>query len=202
MNNNDAPNTKNQSATTLAAGTQDSHTYLRKTYLSLGSNLGDRCGNLLLGVKELIKLDEGLQISRVYETKPAGGPAGQSNYYNAAVSLETSLHPRDILSYVNSIEHAAKRVRQERFGPRTLDVDILIMDGVLMSDGDLTIPHPRMHERAFVLAPLCDLVNVAELKIFTAIHPEFKTASWRDVLGLAEADNGIEVLPDVSIDPR
>jgi 2-amino-4-hydroxy-6-hydroxymethyldihydropteridine diphosphokinase len=201
-NDNDSSSITRQRLDISSYGAEESFGPTRTTYLSLGSNLGDKSENLLLGVKELLKLDEHLKISRVYETKPVGGPAGQDNYYNTAVALDTSLHPYDLLSLVNGIESAAKRVRKERFGPRTLDIDILIMDGVLMSDESLTIPHPRMHERAFVLAPLSDLVNIAELTIFTAIYPQFLSSSWYDVLGSADTYDLPVVLDGVNIDPR
>ena len=96
-------------------------------------------------------------VSPVYETAPVGGPDGQGAYLNCVVALESDREPLDLLAVANRLEDAAGRVRLERFGPRTLDVDILMIEGVSSEDPNLTIPHPRMFERAFVLAPLEEL---------------------------------------------
>ncbi len=95
-------------------------------------------------------------VSPVYETVPVGGPA-QDDYLNAVVAIDTDLDPWQLLAVAHACEEHARRVRAERFGPRTLDVDILLFDDVEMDDPALTIPHPRMWERDFVLAPLRDV---------------------------------------------
>jgi 2-amino-4-hydroxy-6-hydroxymethyldihydropteridine diphosphokinase len=92
----------------------------------------------------------------VYETTPIGGPP-QDAYLNAVVAIETNLIERELLHRCQQIEELAARERKERWGPRTLDVDILLIDGVTIDAEDLTIPHPRMWERGFVLAPLRDV---------------------------------------------
>jgi len=132
--------------------------------LGLGSNLGDRLANLQLAVDGLGETDgvSVLAVSAVYETAPVGGPP-QPPYLNAAVAIETNLAARDLLAVAHRLEDAAGRVRTERWGPRTLDVDVLIVGGEEVDTPDLVVPHPRMHERAFVLAPLADLAPLAPL---------------------------------------
>lgn len=125
-----------------------------RTFLSLGSNLGDRRRYLSEAVDSLPDV---VAVSPIYETDPVGGPGGQGSYLNLVVELHTPIAPRALLSICHRIEANAQRVREERFGPRTLDVDIIWMDGVEMADEALTIPHPRWRERRFVLAPLRDL---------------------------------------------
>jgi 2-amino-4-hydroxy-6-hydroxymethyldihydropteridine diphosphokinase len=129
-----------------------------RAYVALGSNLGDRVANLQSAVDALAAADdvEVLDVSRVYETVPVGGPP-QDAYLNAVLSIETALDPHALLALGQRIERDAHRVRAARFGPRTLDVDLLLYDDVRLDDADLTVPHPRMWERGFVLAPLRDV---------------------------------------------
>jgi 2-amino-4-hydroxy-6-hydroxymethyldihydropteridine diphosphokinase len=129
-----------------------------RAYLALGSNLGDRLAHLQLAV-DAIAATEGVtltEVSRVYETAPVGGPP-QDAFLNAVVAIDTVLDPHALLALAQHIEHDAQRVRAERWGPRTLDVDVLLYDDVRLDDPDLTLPHPRMWERGFVLAPLRDV---------------------------------------------
>ena len=95
-------------------------------------------------------------VSRVYETAPVGGPP-QDAYLNAVVAIKTNLDPQELLHHCQRIEDSAARERIERWGPRTLDVDLLIVDDCRIDNADLTLPHPRMWERGFVLAPLRDV---------------------------------------------
>jgi 2-amino-4-hydroxy-6-hydroxymethyldihydropteridine diphosphokinase len=129
---------------------------LRRAFLGLGSNLGDRVQNLREAVETLRAVDL-RAVSPVYETEPVGGPGGQGAYLNLVVQLETARSAHDLLGVCHRLESAAGRVRDERWGPRTLDVDVLWIDGVTVDDPDLRVPHPRMWERRFVLAPLRDL---------------------------------------------
>jgi 2-amino-4-hydroxy-6-hydroxymethyldihydropteridine diphosphokinase len=128
-----------------------------RSYLGLGSNLGDRLTNLhraielLAGASEL-RVD---RCSRVYETDPVGPP--QPDYLNAVAEVQTTLRPRDLLSVCLSVERQMGRERTERWGPRIIDIDLLTYDRESIDEPGLTIPHPRMHERAFVLAPLLEL---------------------------------------------
>ncbi|MBT3198769.1 MAG: 2-amino-4-hydroxy-6-hydroxymethyldihydropteridine diphosphokinase [Phycisphaerales bacterium] len=107
-----------------------------------------------------------LRVSQMIRTKPVGGPSGQGDYLNGAVAIETSLAPDELLAVLQDIERKLGRDRpsQERWGSRTCDLDILLIDNVIMDSPSLTIPHPRMHQRQFVLAPLNEIA--AE-----AVHP-------------------------------
>jgi 2-amino-4-hydroxy-6-hydroxymethyldihydropteridine diphosphokinase len=130
----------------------------RRAYLALGSNLGDRLAHLQLAVDSLARASgvRVLALSRVYETVPVGGPP-QDAFLNAVVAIEIELDPYELLHLGQEIEELAARERAERWGPRTLDVDVLLMDGTRLETDDLTIPHARMWERGFVLAPLRDV---------------------------------------------
>lgn len=125
-----------------------------RAYVALGSNLGDREAYLRLGVDGLGYVTA---ISDLYETVPVGGPDGQGPFLNMVVEIETSLDPSALLRRCQRIEAEAMRQRTVHWGPRTLDVDIILFDGVTMASTDLTIPHPRLAERPFVLAPLSDI---------------------------------------------
>ncbi|MDP8991801.1 MAG: 2-amino-4-hydroxy-6-hydroxymethyldihydropteridine diphosphokinase [Actinomycetota bacterium] len=125
-----------------------------RAFLGLGSNLGDRWAHLRAGVAGVPDL---VGASPVYETAPVGGPPGQGPFLNAVVELDTDLGPRQLLEVCRALEQAAGRDRAERFGPRTLDVDVLLVGDLVVDESDLTVPHPRMWERAFVLVPLADL---------------------------------------------
>jgi 2-amino-4-hydroxy-6-hydroxymethyldihydropteridine diphosphokinase len=128
-----------------------------RAYFGLGSNIGDRWANLRLALSVLAEVDRGVVCSPVYETEPFGGPAGQGRYLNCVARIATTSEPGELLVVAQRAEQRAGRVRTVRFGPRTLDVDVLLVEGVRSDDADLTIPHPRLYERAFVLAPLEDL---------------------------------------------
>jgi len=125
-----------------------------RAYLGLGSNLGDRQAHLRAAVAALPDV---VAVSPVYETDPVGGPAGQSRYLNLVVELETDRSPRELLELGQALETAAGRLRAEQDGPRTLDVDVLLVGGLTVREPDLVVPHPRMWQRRFVLAPLADL---------------------------------------------
>ena len=127
---------------------------MTRAFLSLGSNIGDRRRYLEEAVGSLGSSVRA--VSPVYETDPVGGP-DQGRFLNLVVELETDLSPRDLLAVCHRLESGAGRIRQERWGPRSLDVDIVLIDGVTVDDPDLQIPHPRMNDRRFVLVPLADL---------------------------------------------
>ncbi|HET6794648.1 MAG TPA: 2-amino-4-hydroxy-6-hydroxymethyldihydropteridine diphosphokinase [Acidimicrobiales bacterium] len=129
----------------------------RRAFLGLGSNLGDRRRQLADAVEALRRADRVEAVSAVYETEPVGGPEGQGPYLNLVVALSTGRSPRQLLELAAGLEDDAGRVRTVRFGPRTLDVDVLWVEGVSVDEPDLTVPHPRMWERRFVLAPLSEL---------------------------------------------
>jgi 2-amino-4-hydroxy-6-hydroxymethyldihydropteridine diphosphokinase len=128
---------------------------MTRAFLGLGSNVGDRAAFLRSAVESLGS--SVIRVSPVYETDPVGGPVDQGPYLNLVVELRTDLAPRELLAVAQRLESGAGRVRDVRWGPRTLDVDVLLMDGVVLDTEELTVPHPRMWERRFVLAPLADL---------------------------------------------
>lgn len=129
---------------------------MARAFLGLGSNLGDRRALLRAAVKAIPDV---VAVSPVYETAPVGGPGDQGAFLNIVVQLDTERSARELLQVCRDREQAAARVRTIRWGPRTLDVDVLWIDGVTVDDPDLIVPHPRMFERAFVLMPLRDLAS-------------------------------------------
>jgi 2-amino-4-hydroxy-6-hydroxymethyldihydropteridine diphosphokinase len=129
---------------------------IRRAFVGLGSNLGDRLEHLERAVGLLAAAGDVVAVSPVYETEPVGGPR-QGPYLNVVVELETAATPRDLLERCRALEADAGRVRTVRFGPRTLDADVLLVGEDHLEEPDLVVPHPRMHERRFVLAPLADL---------------------------------------------
>lgn len=133
-------------------------------YVALGSNLGNPRQQLLDAMETLANLPGTrlLQRSRLYRTPP-WGMLEQPPFINAAVELDTALSPHALLDAMLAIEQRAGRVRAERNGPRTLDLDLLHVDGVQLADPQLTLPHPRMAERAFVLLPLHDIAPTLRL---------------------------------------
>ena len=136
----------------------------RRAVLSVGSNLGDRLGTLQGCVQAIGALPDTDVLARspVYETAPVGGPA-QPDYLNAVLIIDTGLAPRALLTATQRIEADFGRVRAERYGPRTLDIDIISYDEEVSGDPVLTLPHPRARERAFVLAPWRDVDPAAVL---------------------------------------
>ncbi|MFG2893809.1 2-amino-4-hydroxy-6-hydroxymethyldihydropteridine diphosphokinase [Streptomyces sp. NPDC048248] len=138
----------------------------KRAVISLGSNLGNRL-ETLQGAVDALEDTPGLRVkavSPVYETEPWGVEAGsQPSYFNAVVLIKTTLPPASLLERGHAIEEAFERVRDERWGPRTIDVDILAYQDVVSDDPQLTLPHPRAHERAFVLVPWYDIDPEAEV---------------------------------------
>lgn len=130
-----------------------------EAYLGLGANLGDRLTTLREAV-DILSADPGIVVrrtSRVWETDPVGGPE-QPDFLNIVVEIDTDLDPLDLLAAVNRVESELGRVRDVRWGPRTIDIDVLLIDALTITDDRLTVPHPRMHQRAFVLFPLLELI--------------------------------------------
>jgi 2-amino-4-hydroxy-6-hydroxymethyldihydropteridine diphosphokinase len=139
---------------------------MARAYIALGSNLGDRAANLNAALTTL-NASHGVRLSEYssfHDTAPVGGPPGQHNYLNAAAALTISLKPNELLQLLLSIERQYGRERGEKNSPRTLDLDLLLFDDLIESDSDLVIPHPRMTEREFVLAPLAEVAP-------EAVHP-------------------------------
>lgn len=129
-----------------------------KAYLGLGSNLGDRAGFLLQALSEVSRLPQTrlLRLSRIYETEPLGPP--QPPYLNLVAEIRTGLSPKALLEALLEVEGRLGRVRRVRWGPRTIDLDLLLYGDLVLEEEGLILPHPRLHERAFVLVPLLDLL--------------------------------------------
>jgi len=132
---------------------------MTQAVISLGSNLGERFDHLQTAVTALqdslgVEVEK---VSSVYETEAIGGPDNQQNYLNAIALIETSLTPHELLLVLQEIEQTAGRTREVRFGPRTLDLDIIDYQGFTSVSEDLTVPHPRARERSFVLTPLFEI---------------------------------------------
>jgi 2-amino-4-hydroxy-6-hydroxymethyldihydropteridine diphosphokinase len=149
-----------------------------RAFLGLGSNLGDRRATLVGAVRSLPDV---AAVSPVYETDPVGGPE-QGTFLNLVVELDTVRSASELLELCAEREAEAVRVREVRWGPRTLDVDVLWIDGVDIDEPDLIVPHPRMWERRFVLAPLRDLAPdlVTEAQV-TAAEGEVRPAEPLDL---------------------
>jgi 2-amino-4-hydroxy-6-hydroxymethyldihydropteridine diphosphokinase len=161
----------------------------REVVLALGSNLGDRLANLQQAVSLLCADGElgCVAVSGVYETDPVGGPP-QDDYLNAVLIASTALPGRDILGRAQAAEAALRRVRAQRWGPRTLDVDVIASGSEASSDPVLTLPHPRAHERAFVLVPWLEIAPAAVLPgrgPVAGLLAAIGTASVRRVPGAA-----------------
>jgi len=128
---------------------------VRRAYLSLGSNIGDRGEHLAAGVAIVVENDAH-RVSSVYETEPVGGVV-QDDYWNVVVELTTDATAQALLARARRAEAARGRVRERRWGPRTLDVDVLLVGDERSEDPEVVVPHPRMYERSFVLVPLREL---------------------------------------------
>lgn len=127
-------------------------------FVGIGSNLGDREAHLGRAI-DLLRAEEGIEvvaISRLRETEPVG-PVEQGPFLNGAVQIETELSPRRLLERLLTIERRLGRVRGERWGPRTIDLDLLLYGDETVDGPGLTVPHPRLHERLFALEPLAEL---------------------------------------------
>ena len=130
---------------------------MAEAYIALGSNLGDRRSHLDHALHGLTSFGTVVSGSPIYETKPIGGPAEQDAYLNAVIRMSTDLAPRELLDRLLALERERGRERSERWGPRTLDCDLLWYDGVTIDEPGLTVPHPGIRNRPFVLAPLLDI---------------------------------------------
>ena len=138
--------------------------------IGLGSNIGDRQKNIKDAIQELskhkdISIDK---ISSLYETKPVG-VTKQPDFLNAAISIHTTLAPKDLLAVCLQVECQMGRVRDQRWGPRNIDIDMLIYHDLMIKDEVLTIPHPLLHERCFVLIPLQEIAS--DLKVYRGYTP-------------------------------
>jgi len=130
-------------------------------FLSLGSNLGDRQENIETAVKALEELGEILKKSSVHETKP-WGKTDQPDFLNIALKMKTALRPLEFLRKIQAIESELGRIRGEKWGPRTIDIDILLWNDEVIDLPELKVPHPHMTEREFVMRPLCEVLEITE----------------------------------------
>jgi 2-amino-4-hydroxy-6-hydroxymethyldihydropteridine diphosphokinase len=136
----------------------------KTAFIGIGSNLGDREANLRKAV-ELLSEEDGIHVvaaSEIRETDPVG-PVEQGPFLNGAVRIETDLAPRELLERLLAVEQRLGRVRRERWGPRTIDLDLLLYGDDVVNEPGLTVPHPRLHERRFALEPLSDLAPSLEI---------------------------------------
>ena len=133
-----------------------------KVAISLGSNLGDRLANLRFAIERISRSFSLTAVSSLYLTAPVGGPA-QDDFLNAVALIDSDQPPLEILGQLQGIEAAAGRVRNERFGPRTLDLDLIAVEGISWASADLELPHPRSHQRRFVVEPLTEVWPEASL---------------------------------------
>jgi 2-amino-4-hydroxy-6-hydroxymethyldihydropteridine diphosphokinase len=153
--------------------------------VALGANLGDRAAALQAALDALARFTKVLAVSAIFETDPVGGPEQPDNY-NAVVVVETELSPSGLLDLAHDIEAGARRERLVRWGPRTLDVDIVAFDEIVDDDPRLTLPHPRAHERAFVLLPWADADPNAALPGHGPVSALIRTVDASGVRRLAE----------------
>lgn len=159
-------------------------------YLSVGSNLGDRYENCLHGISHLVRLTKSLLLAQspFYETEPVGYK-DQGWFINAAVKIETLLTPSGLFNCIKRVEAESGRdFYQVRFGPRTLDMDILLYDNLILNTDELVIPHAGMHERRFVLQPLCDIAP-------EVMHPVLKKSVIRLLKELDDHEQKIVLYP-------
>jgi 2-amino-4-hydroxy-6-hydroxymethyldihydropteridine diphosphokinase len=138
---------------------------LARIVIGLGSNIGDRLSTLREAVRRIDRQVSSIRArSGVWQTSPIGGPP-QDDFFNAAVLIETNESPHAVLRSLMTIENELGRVRTVKDGPRTIDLDILWIEDVTLSDPDLTVPHPRLKERAFALAPLLEVASDAPFSL-------------------------------------
>lgn len=146
---------------------------MRKAFISIGSNIGDRLKHLKEAVRALHS-HEGisvLSVSSIYETEPVGY-SDQADFLNLATGIETELSAHELLAVCQEIERELGRVRDVRWGPRTVDLDILLYNNDLIETEDLVVPHPRMHERAFVLIPLLEIAPAIGHPVTSKLYSE------------------------------
>ena len=154
----------------------------RTAYLSLGSNLGDREANLREAISRLRELGSVSRVSALYETEPVEVAGPQPWFLNCAAALETELTPLEFLKSMLAIEHSMGRERTEPTGPRKIDMDIIFFGNEVLDTEELSVPHPAMQDRRFVLAPLAEIAP-------EAMHPVLRR-TVRDLLNLLPANSG------------
>jgi 2-amino-4-hydroxy-6-hydroxymethyldihydropteridine diphosphokinase len=144
-------------------------------YLSLGSNIGDREGNLRTAISKLREIGNVVAVSSFYETEPLELTA-QPWFLNCAVKFETEKMPRQLISAILNLEQSMGRQRKQKKGPRTIDIDVLLFGSSIIEIPSLTVPHPRLHERRFVLEPLAEIAPDARHPVFKRTVRELRDA--------------------------
>jgi 2-amino-4-hydroxy-6-hydroxymethyldihydropteridine diphosphokinase len=147
----------------------------KRVYLSLGSNVGDRAANLRTAINRVSSLGDVMAVSSFYETEPVEF-AAQPWFLNCAVELDTEKMPKQLLAGILDIEREMGRRRVQKKGPRTLDIDILLFGNSIIQTKGLTIPHPAMHERRFVLEPLAEIAPEARHPVIKRTVRELRDA--------------------------
>lgn len=141
---------------------------MARVFIGIGSNIGERIENCRTALSEISKFGQIVKVSSAYETEPVG-KTDQPDFINCAAEVETTLSPLELLARLKSIEDKLGRVREEEGGPRTIDLDILFYDDLVIDTEELQIPHLSTHVRRFVLDPLCEIEP-------GLIHPGFNTS--------------------------
>jgi len=156
-------------------------------YIALGANLGDPIKQLLQAIDELAALPHSRLMARssLYRSRPVGGPV-QPDYINAVVRLASALKPRTLLQHCLAIEARHGRQRQQKNAPRTLDLDLLLYDGLILHETGLTVPHPRMHQRSFVLKPLAEIAPQLVIPGHGTVGALLAVVDTSDLVRLAE----------------
>jgi 2-amino-4-hydroxy-6-hydroxymethyldihydropteridine diphosphokinase len=165
-----------------------------RAYIGLGSNLGDSPAILIEALEDL-DTSTGIELKRVsanYRTAPVGGPSDQPDFQNAAAELVTELEPRALLARLHEIEraHGRRRELEQRWGPRTLDLDLLVYGELELTDEELELPHPRLEQRRFVLEPLAEIAPRLVLPCSGRTVSEALAALLRDELAAGAVPRG------------
>jgi len=165
-----------------------------RAFVALGSNLGDRAANLNAAIERLLEAGvDVVRVSRFYENPAVGGPAGSPDFLNAVAEVRTTLEPHALLDRLLAVEAELGRVRTVRWAPRTIDLDIILYADRVIQSPRLTVPHPQMHLREFVLAPLAEIAP-------EAVHPVLK-ATAREMLDELKS-NARPGLPNPTLSPK
>ncbi len=160
---------------------------MNRAFLGIGSNLGNRIHYCKNAIDEICSFAKVLQASSLYETEPVG-KEDQPAFINCVVEIETDLSSQDLLKQLNTVELKLGRVRDEKWGPRTIDLDIIFYDKEVINNENLVIPHPRAHQRRFVLEPLCEIAP-------KFIHPKFNISAL-DLLNKINDDKSVIKISD------